>query len=331
MPFLNATVLWLLNWFYQGSTKTLAALQSLVNNVILHPDFHSSNLKNFSASRKSQWLEKLNSVPDSNLPYLKNDDWKESLVKVPLPLAQTQHPTKDDAPMLEIKFVHWDLCELIKSGIQDFANSHNFHWHGFKQFWKPSEGKPEQQVYGEVYTSDAFLEMESMLPHIEGCTLEKAVIPLIVYSDSTHLSNFGTVSLWPIYIWFGSISKYIQLRTLSFSAHHLAYLPLVSNWLCSSTPSPYYWKANSWQRSSCPFRIYIQRPLARLLQTLVWNNWSGTPCTQYGQFFCSLQTSRMHSRLVSLSAVAMGSGGNYSPISLHTQWTMLKGVYKDNV
>lgn len=217
-----------MNWFYQGSTKTLAALQSLVNNVILHPDFHSSNLKNFSASRKSQWLEKLNSVPDSNLPYLKNDDWKESLVKVPLPLAQTQHPTKDDAPMLEIKFVHWDLCELIKLGIQDFANSHNFHWHGFKQFWKPSEGKPEQQVYGEVYTSDAFLEMERKLPRVKGCTLEKAIVPLIAYSDSTHLASFGTASLWPVYIWFGNISKYIRLRTSSFSAHHLAYLPSVS-------------------------------------------------------------------------------------------------------
>src|SRR5216683_1918054 len=123
--------------------------------------------------------------------------------------------------MLEIKFVHRDLCELIKSGVQDFASSHNFHWCGFKQFWKPSEGKLEQWVYGEVYTLDAFLEMESMLPHIEGCMLKKAVVPLIVYSDSTHLANFGMVSLWPIYIWFGNISKYIQLRTSSFSAYHL--------------------------------------------------------------------------------------------------------------
>jgi hypothetical protein len=131
--------------------------------------------------------------------------------------------------MLEIKFVHWNLCELIKLGVQDFASSHNFHWCGFKQFWKPSEGKPEQWVYGKVYISDAFLEMESMLPHIKGCTLEKAVVPLIIYSNSTHLANFGMALLWPIYIWFGNISKYIQLRTLSFSAHHLAYLPPVSN------------------------------------------------------------------------------------------------------
>ena len=91
------------------------------------------------------------------------------MVKVPLPLSRTRYPSEGDAPVLEIKFVHWDLCELIKSGVQDFASLHNFHWRGFKQFWKPSEGKPEQQVFGEVYTSDTFLDMESKLPHIKGC------------------------------------------------------------------------------------------------------------------------------------------------------------------
>ena len=128
----------------------LAALQSLVDNMILQPDFHSTDLKNFSTSCKSQHLEKLNLISNSDLPYLKNDDWKESVIKIPLPLAQTQYPSEDDAPILEIKFIHQNLCEVIKSGIQDFASLHNFHWHGFKQFWKPSEGKPEQQVYGET-------------------------------------------------------------------------------------------------------------------------------------------------------------------------------------
>ena len=227
-PFLNHSVSMLMNWFYQRSTKTLTDLNSLVHDIILHPDFHSSDLENFSATRESRRLEK-SSVPNSDLPYLKNDDWKEAVIKVPLPLVRTQYDNENDAHTLEVKFVHRRLCEVIKSGIQDLASSRNFHWRGFKQFWRPSDGEPEQRVYGEVYTSDAFLEMESRLPDIEGCTLEKAVVPLLVYSDSTHLANFGTASLWPIYIWFGNISKYIRLRASSFSAHHLAYLPSVSN------------------------------------------------------------------------------------------------------
>jgi hypothetical protein len=227
-PFLNHSVSKLMNWFYQRSTKTLADLNSLVHDVILHPNFHSSNLKNFSATHELRCLEK-SSVPDSGLPYLKNDDWKEAVIKVPLPLVQTQYQNEDNAHTLEIKFVHRRLCEVIKSGIQDFAMSRNFHWHGFKQFWQPADNEPEQRVYGEVYTLDAFLEMESRLLDIEGCTLKKAIVPLLIYSDSTHLADFGTASLWPIYIWFGNISKYICLRASSFSAHHLAYLPSVSS------------------------------------------------------------------------------------------------------
>ncbi|KNZ74465.1 hypothetical protein J132_06844, partial [Termitomyces sp. J132] len=73
-------------------------------------------------------------------------------------------------------------------------------------------------VYGEVYTSDEFLELEKMITPVE-------VLPLMFYSDSTHLTNFGTASLWPLYMWFGNISKYIHSKVSSFSAHHLAYLP----------------------------------------------------------------------------------------------------------
>ncbi|EJC99726.1 uncharacterized protein FOMMEDRAFT_34037, partial [Fomitiporia mediterranea MF3/22] len=40
------------------------------------------------------------------------------------------------------------------------------------------------------------------------------VLPLILYSDSMHLANFGSVSLWPIYMYFRGQSKYMHLFTL---------------------------------------------------------------------------------------------------------------------
>jgi hypothetical protein len=52
-PFLNATVFRLMNWFYRSSAKTLADLQNLVHDMILHPDFCPSDLENFSATCKS--------------------------------------------------------------------------------------------------------------------------------------------------------------------------------------------------------------------------------------------------------------------------------------
>ena len=49
-PFLNATVFQLMDWFYSGSSaKSVAELQSLVNDVLLAQDFKLSDLTDFSA------------------------------------------------------------------------------------------------------------------------------------------------------------------------------------------------------------------------------------------------------------------------------------------
>jgi hypothetical protein len=118
-----------MNWFYQTLTKTLADLEGLVHNVLLHPDFYASDLENFRATRESRCLEESRGVPESTLPYVKNDDWKEAAIQVPLPLVWTRYTSEDDAHMLEVKFVHRSLHEVIKSGVQDVASSHRFHWH----------------------------------------------------------------------------------------------------------------------------------------------------------------------------------------------------------
>ena len=49
----------------------------------------------------------------------------------------------------------------------------------------------------------------------------------MIWSDSTALAQFGTASLWPIYLYIGNQSKYTRAKPTSMSAHHLAYLPKV--------------------------------------------------------------------------------------------------------
>ena len=58
--------------------------------------------------------------------------------------------------------------------------------------------------------------------------LEYAVVPLLVQSDSTRLAQFGIASLWPIYLWILSKSKYIRVLPSAYMAMHLAYVPHVS-------------------------------------------------------------------------------------------------------
>ena len=61
----------------------------------------------------------------------------------------------------------------------------------------------------------------------DGPELEIAIMAVLLWSDSTHLANFGTASLWPIYMYFGNTSKYTRGKPTSFPAQHLAYIPSV--------------------------------------------------------------------------------------------------------
>lgn len=64
-------------------------------------------------------------------------------------------------------------------------------------------------------------------PAEPGCNLERVVVPIMGYSDSTHLASFGTASICPGYLWFGSQSKYSRAKPSKFAAHHLVYFPSV--------------------------------------------------------------------------------------------------------
>ncbi|KAF9555015.1 hypothetical protein CPC08DRAFT_643499, partial [Agrocybe pediades] len=89
---------------------------------------------------------------------------------------------------------------------------------------------PPERVISELYNSEAFIEEHEKIqkkPPEPGPSYETAVAAIMLWSDSTHLANFGTTSLWPIYMFFGNESKYSRAKPSKFSAHHIAYLPLL--------------------------------------------------------------------------------------------------------
>ena len=51
------------------------------------------------------------------------------------------------------------------------------------------------------------------------------------WSDVTHLTSFGTAKMWPIYMLFGELSKYIRARPNSGATTHLAYIPSFPDFL----------------------------------------------------------------------------------------------------
>ena len=83
----------------------------------------------------------------------------------------------------------------------------------------------------EVYTSDAHIDAYNELqkqPNKPGCTLEKIILVLMFWSDSTQLANFGTAKVWPLYLFLGNLSKYFRSKPSSGACHHVAYIPSVS-------------------------------------------------------------------------------------------------------
>ena len=84
--------------------------------------------------------------------------------------------------------------------------------------------------------ADAKIRAKPRVPS-DAPDVEYVVLPLLFWSDTTQLANFGSASLWPIYLYFGNLSKYVRGRPTEFAVHHLAYIPSVSEVPSSRRPS----------------------------------------------------------------------------------------------
>jgi Plavaka transposase len=227
-PFRNPTVFRLVHWFYGTSTsKSITDLDALMNNVILADGFHPSHLDKFNAASK---LNKLNHHLES-VGLSAADGWKETSVELCLPATHVKHASEESAPKFKVKNVFYQsLIEVIKSAFQD-PTANFFHYMPFKLFWKPSPDQPFQRIISELYNSEAMITEHKNIqkqPVKEGCTLERSIAAIMLWSDATHLANFGTASLWPIYLFFSNQSKYTRGKPTSCASHHIAYLPSVS-------------------------------------------------------------------------------------------------------
>ena len=226
-PFLNVTVFRLMDWFYGSPSKSVAELDLLVNNVILAKGFDTNHLKGFRAKRELRRMEKDNQSPG----FSRENGWVESSVNIPLPMEQHRSTSEDHAPTFKVSGIwHRSLLDIIKTALED-VSAKSYHLTPFKLFWKPENPASEpERVVTDLYNSDAFLEEHEKLqqqPREPECELERVIASVMVWSDSTHLTNFGQASLWPVYVFFGNQSKYSRSKPSQFAAHHLAYLPSV--------------------------------------------------------------------------------------------------------
>ncbi len=232
-PFANSSIFGLLNWMWTGSAMKSVAECSKLFSFLQSDAFRKEDIMGVDFMKETAKLDEymgFNSArPTKDTITPAKDGWHESEITIQVPDAQ-EH---DDAsiPTFAVPGLHHrSITAVIRSVFEDPVASRRFHYTPFKSFWKSSETSPAQRIYDEIYSSDAMLEAHMKLQKSRkepGCELERVIASLMFWSDSTHLANFGTASLWPLYLFFGNQSKYLRNKPCTASCHHIAYIPKV--------------------------------------------------------------------------------------------------------
>ena len=226
-PFANVTIYRVMQWLNNGNTtKSEAQMNEFVKNVILAPDFAQDHLVKFDAHSENIRLD--NAMAKSPM----HEQFTESKVDILVPSGAIGIPPKTfSVPGL----LHRKLTAVISDAFRS-SLSHLFHFSPFKLYHISPITQKEERVFGEIYTSDAFLaEHENVQRHTlvpptdPECKREKIVAALMFSSDATHLAQFGNAKAWPIYLMLGNLSKYIRAQPNSGGMYHLAYIPSVSS------------------------------------------------------------------------------------------------------
>ena len=130
-----------------------------------------------------------------------------------------QHFSVDD-------FHHKNICDEIRKTLTSDPAARDFVFDPHHvEHVRPGTDTPES-VYGEFYNSQAFMREDIRLqnsPAEPDCSLPRAIVALMFWSDATVVSQFGGRKVWPAYMYYGNQSKYTRARPTAHAAHHIAY------------------------------------------------------------------------------------------------------------
>ena len=235
-PYRNVSTFRLMHWYHgTSSLKSFGELNRLVKDVILADDFRVDHLNQFSAEREAGRIDTYHDTSSS--VFSANDGWIQASVSIPVPVEKGQsmpNMTEATAPRFEAQGLFYrNITQVIQSALKE-SSATQYHLSPFKEFWQQGTHDTVERLYSEIYTSDVMIEAHQAVQNdVPACTLEKVVIPLMLWSDATLLASFGNASLWPVYLFLGNLSKYVRGKPSSFSAHHIAYIPKVTHILLS--------------------------------------------------------------------------------------------------
>ncbi|KAH9855280.1 hypothetical protein C2E23DRAFT_724903 [Lenzites betulinus] len=224
------------DWFHDSSlTKSKQDFNDLIDLL----SSQGFSITDIHGVRAEGLQKKIDTYDHPRGTFSAEDGWLESSVEIPLPKSKTSHASEEAAPTFQVNGVfHRRLAPMIRAAAEDTRFASQYHWIPHKRYWLPralrrglAQGKPRAyRVFTDMYNSNAAnCEFEKIRAQprnpADSADVEYAMFELMLWSDATHLTQFGSASLWPIYLYLGNLSKYIRGMPTEFAAHHLAYIP----------------------------------------------------------------------------------------------------------
>ncbi|KAJ3560946.1 hypothetical protein NP233_g10506 [Leucocoprinus birnbaumii] len=204
---------------------------ALVQDVLLADSFNKEDLVNFSAMHEEKRMDKVKAPEPQNPEMLTEEKgWKTTSVMLNVPVEGSVVDKEEDALVYSVDGVQYrKLTNVIELAFQD-KSARTFHYAPFT-LHRQHDTHPPEQIITELYNADTFIEEHTKLQQenhqvqVDGVYIKTAIAAIMLWSNLTHLTHFGSTSLWPIYCYFRNQSKYKHAKPSSFAAHHLAYIP----------------------------------------------------------------------------------------------------------
>ena len=133
-------------------------------------------------------------------------------VDIRLPVEGVSYKSENHTHTLPIaNLFHRCITDIVRS-VCVSEKARSFHFSPYKMYWIPDPNNPDKskRIYGETYLADTMIQAQAevdSLPRPHSDTTERVALRLMLSSDSSQLTNFGSASAWPIYLMFANQSK----------------------------------------------------------------------------------------------------------------------------